>query len=97
MIVRMTLSATLLLALTLVGVVAHPPRIVATAQAVQLPTHVCPMHPDVRAKGPGKCPRCGMVLEPIDPLDVREYQARRGNHAASDRRWTAIPAAAGGT
>jgi hypothetical protein len=25
--------------------------------------YVCPMDPDVRAKGPGKCPRCGMALE----------------------------------
>lgn len=74
MIVRITLGAALVLALTMMGVAAHPARTFATAQAVQLPTHVCPMHPDVRAKGPGKCPRCGMVLEPIDPLDVREYR-----------------------
>ncbi|HID81407.1 MAG TPA: heavy metal translocating P-type ATPase [Chromatiales bacterium] len=26
--------------------------------------YTCPMHPDVRQKGPGSCPRCGMALEP---------------------------------
>jgi hypothetical protein len=44
-----------------------------TQQAIGLPTHVCPMHPDVRTSSPGTCPRCGMVLVPIDPLEVRDY------------------------
>ena len=26
--------------------------------------YVCPMHPEVRQKGPGSCPKCGMALEP---------------------------------
>jgi hypothetical protein len=31
----------------------------------------CPMDPDVRSKGPGKCPRCGMTLEAriIEPVE----------------------------
>ncbi|HEV3483422.1 MAG TPA: copper-translocating P-type ATPase [Candidatus Acidoferrales bacterium] len=29
------------------------------------PDHTCPMHPDVRQKGPGNCPKCGMTLEPV--------------------------------
>jgi hypothetical protein len=33
---------------------------------------VCPMDPDVRAKGPGKCPRCGMALVAGIP-DQAEY------------------------
>jgi hypothetical protein len=33
---------------------------------------VCPMDPDVRAKGPGKCSRCGMALVPGIPDQV-EY------------------------
>ena len=28
---------------------------------------VCPMDRDVRTKGPGKCPRCGMALVPGIP------------------------------
>ena len=27
-------------------------------------TYTCPMHPEVRQKGPGACPECGMALEP---------------------------------
>jgi Cu+-exporting ATPase len=33
----------------------------------------CPMHPEVRQKGPGTCPKCGMALEPEMPsLDEGE-------------------------
>ena len=44
---------------------AHEPQ--AATQAPSAATtssieHVCPMHADVRQKGPGKCPRCGMSL-----------------------------------
>lgn len=34
---------------------------------------ICPMHPDVRQKGPGTCPKCGMALEP----DVASIQRKR--------------------
>ncbi|MGN6279454.1 MAG: heavy metal-binding domain-containing protein, partial [Sphingomonas sp.] len=27
----------------------------------------CPMHPEIRQKGPGTCPICGMALEPEEP------------------------------
>jgi Cu+-exporting ATPase len=27
-------------------------------------TYTCPMHPEIRQKGPGNCPICGMALEP---------------------------------
>jgi P-type Cu+ transporter len=27
--------------------------------------YTCPMHPDIRQKGPGTCPICGMALEPV--------------------------------
>lgn len=33
----------------------------------------CPMHPDVVAREPGKCPRCGMILAPADPYDARDF------------------------
>lgn len=27
--------------------------------------YVCPMHPEVRQLRPGKCPKCGMTLQPV--------------------------------
>src|SRR5690349_18586372 len=29
--------------------------------------YTCPMHPQIRQKGPGSCPICGMALEPEMP------------------------------
>jgi P-type Cu+ transporter len=29
--------------------------------------YTCPMHPEIRAAGPGVCPKCGMALEPMAP------------------------------
>ncbi len=34
--------------------------------------YTCPMHPEVRQKGPGACPICGMALEPADAGHVEE-------------------------
>ncbi len=28
--------------------------------------YTCPMHPEIRQKGPGSCPICGMALEPVN-------------------------------
>jgi Cu+-exporting ATPase len=36
-------------------------------QAVDV-EYTCPMHPQVRQKGPGACPICGMALEPAGPV-----------------------------
>ena len=37
--------------------------------------YTCPMDPEVRRKGPGACPKCGMALEPVDvePLTKTEW------------------------
>ncbi len=29
-------------------------------------TYTCPMHPEVKSDKPGKCPKCGMNLEPAE-------------------------------
>jgi Cu+-exporting ATPase len=34
--------------------------------------YTCPMHPEVRQKGPGACPICGMALEPVDTSQTEE-------------------------
>lgn len=28
--------------------------------------YTCPMHPEIRQRGPGNCPICGMALEPVE-------------------------------
>ena len=34
--------------------------------------YTCPMHPEVVQLGPGICPKCGMALEPIIPIEEGE-------------------------
>lgn len=36
----------------------------ATGGALTDVTYTCPMHPQIKQKGPGNCPICGMALEP---------------------------------
>jgi hypothetical protein len=49
----------------------------AFALMAQTPDFICPMDPDVRSKGPGKCPRCGMKLE-ARIADFKEYPVHFG-------------------
>lgn len=35
------------------------------AQGGSSTVYTCPMHPDVLQRGPGRCPKCGMTLEPV--------------------------------
>ena len=44
-----------------------PARPRASAAPAPAADHTCPMHPEVRQKGPGSCPKCGMALEPVVP------------------------------
>ncbi len=36
---------------------------------------LCPMHPEIRQVGPGSCPKCGMDLEPEQPVGGQEERA----------------------
>lgn len=38
------------------------PKVASAADAERI--YTCPMHPEIRQKGPGSCPICGMALEP---------------------------------
>ena len=38
-----------------------PPQAPAASETI----YTCPMHPQIRQKGPGHCPICGMALEPL--------------------------------
>ena len=37
-----------------------------SAPAADQREYTCPMHPEVRQRGPGSCPICGMALEPVE-------------------------------
>ena len=48
---------------------ASPAKLEKPAKLKEKPQEIdytCPMHPDVRRKGSGDCPQCGMALEPVD-------------------------------
>jgi hypothetical protein len=34
-------------------------------------TYTCPMHPDLRQKSPGECPKCGMELDLEKPAKAK--------------------------
>lgn len=38
--------------------------------------YTCPMHPDVRSAEPGRCPRCGMKLEPVSDEEEEEHHGK---------------------
>jgi Cu+-exporting ATPase len=52
---------------------AHPQPSVSPADTEA--EYTCPMDPEVRQKGPGACPKCGMALEPVvvAPLTKTEW------------------------
>jgi Cu+-exporting ATPase len=44
---------------------APPVAATATAEGDADAEYTCPMHPEIRRRGPGACPICGMALEPV--------------------------------
>lgn len=67
------LVVVLAIALVAPGAWSWPVAALPLQGAAQRATHVCPMHPDVRAAAPGTCPVCKMALVPIDPLAAPDY------------------------
>ncbi len=58
--------------------VASTPKATApSAPILSAGGYTCPMHPEVRQATPGSCPKCGMALEPVNPMpaksNVTEY------------------------
>jgi len=51
---------------------AAPPKQAPTPKAADTRIYTCPMHPEVRQVGPGSCPKCGMALEPLEPVAEAE-------------------------
>ena len=54
-------------------------------------TYTCPMHPEVRQRQPGACPKCGMALEPevaVQPVAQVEYTCPMHPEIVRDRPGT---------
>lgn len=49
----------------------------------------CPMHPEVRQKGPGICPKCGMALEAVTPGSATDENPELADFRR--RFWTTLP------
>ena len=49
---------------------AAPAKPSASAPAADAASYTCPMHPEVRQDHPGSCPKCGMALEPVAPIQA---------------------------
>jgi len=49
--------------------------------------YTCPMHPEVRQSKPGSCPKCGMALEPVNPVasGATEYTCPMHPEVVSDQ------------
>jgi len=50
--------------------------------------YTCPMHPEVRQRGPGVCPKCGMALEPV--TIIREEEANPELRLMTRRFWISL-------
>ena len=65
--------------------VADPPRYLAPSSVPNVATmpvgeatiYTCPMHPEIRQRGPGSCPICGMALESEAPALVHDDGERQ--------------------
>ena len=62
-------------AMTATSASPHRPETRGKGPAGDDRIYTCPMHPEVRQRGPGSCPKCGMALEPEAPSAEEEPNA----------------------
>ncbi|MBI4520075.1 MAG: heavy metal translocating P-type ATPase, partial [Gemmatimonadetes bacterium] len=51
---------------------SHDADTIAPATVDAGGAYTCPMHSEVRQRGPGTCPKCGMALEPVSPAPAEQ-------------------------
>ena len=49
--------------------------------------YACPMHPDVTATQPGKCPKCGMKLVPSDNAEAPPHAEHSAQESGDGLEW----------
>jgi YHS domain-containing protein len=57
--------------------------------AAAAPSYTCPMHPEIRQDHPVSCPKCGMALEPLAPIQPISKNRIRLSDASADRPFRA--------
>ncbi len=60
------------------------------AQSADGQLYICPMHPEIRRESPGRCPICGMHLEPLIPGSDNESEQRE-YQLMLRRFWSSLP------
>jgi Cu+-exporting ATPase len=63
----------------------HPPASPPTDTSAW---YTCPMHPEIRQRGPGACPNCGMALEPEVASDAEDENPELGQ--MTRRFWVSL-------
>src|SRR5829696_3170883 len=71
--------------LAMVARMDDPSAVAETAEPV---SYACPMHPEVTSDQPGRCPKCGMKLHPVEPdsghMEMHHAHAAPAGHAVDD-------------
>lgn len=57
------------------------PNFVATDSEHSLQKYTCPMHPHIMKDAPGKCPLCGMKLEPVAVVGSDTAHGKHNKHS----------------
>ena len=65
---------------------AHHDHVASATGQVE---YTCPMHPEVRQMGPGRCPICGMNLQPVGAATAEGKQAHQRHHHPAHSSQTA--------
>jgi Cu+-exporting ATPase len=62
----------------------------ASLNSTQSQGYTCPMHPEIQSQTPGRCPLCGMSLEPVIKTDGEDF-GQKELKEMSFRFWASLP------